>query len=81
MLVLSRKEGESILIPDLNIEIRVVKLRGGRVSLGLTAPADHSIVRGELCSWQRDDGSDAGKFAAEDSQSVKKIAQYKVVSR
>ncbi len=81
MLVLSRKEGESILIPDLNIEIKVVKLNGGRVRLGLAAPEDQTILRGELCSWHSDE--DANVSADELPAGVKSIGQdqpYSVVS-
>ena len=47
MLVLSRKQGEEIVIGD-NICITVVEVSGGRVRLGLTAPADVPILRKEL---------------------------------
>ena len=47
MLVLSRKIDETILIgPD--IEVRVVDVRGDKVRLGITAPAEFNIVRREL---------------------------------
>ena len=48
MLVLARKVGEVIRIGD-DIEIRVNRLKGNCVSLGLTAPNEISIVRDELC--------------------------------
>jgi carbon storage regulator CsrA len=44
MLVLSRKVGSRIVI-DGNIEVSVVRLRGNRVFLGVTAPDDISIAR------------------------------------
>lgn len=47
MLVLSRKIGEKIVIGD-NIVVEVVKVKGNRVSLGLVAPANVSIMRAEL---------------------------------
>ena len=47
MLVLSRKEGERIKLGD-NIEITVVRLGGDRVRLGIDAPMDVTILRGEL---------------------------------
>jgi len=47
MLVLSRKQGEQIRIGD-NIVITVQRLSGNRVSLGIEAPADCKIMRGEL---------------------------------
>lgn len=47
MLVLSRKVGERIVIAD-NITIVVHKVAGNRVSLGVEAPRDVRVVRGEL---------------------------------
>ena len=47
MLVLSRKIGEKLVIGD-NITVVVSRLAGNRVTLGIEAPADVRIVRGEL---------------------------------
>jgi len=49
MLVLSRKEGERISIGD-NITLVVSKVNGNRVTIGIEAPRDVKIVRGELHS-------------------------------
>lgn len=47
MLVLSRKEGEQLLIGD-NIVLTINRLSGNRVAIGIEAPRDVRIVRGEL---------------------------------
>ncbi|MCA9195058.1 MAG: carbon storage regulator [Planctomycetales bacterium] len=47
MLVLSRKVGEKLVI-DGNITVEVVRIKGNRITLGLSAPKDVSILRGEL---------------------------------
>jgi carbon storage regulator CsrA len=47
MLVLSRKEGERIVIGD-NITLVVSKVNGNRVTIGIEAPRDLKVVRGEL---------------------------------
>jgi carbon storage regulator len=47
MLVLSRKEGERIVIGD-NITLVVSKVAGNRVTIGIEAPRDVKIARGEL---------------------------------
>lgn len=47
MLVLSRKEGEKLVIGD-NITLVVSKISGNRVTVGIEAPADVKIFRGEL---------------------------------
>ena len=52
MLVLSRREGEKLVIGD-NISLVVSKISGNRVTLGIEAPADVKIFRGELTA--RDD--------------------------
>lgn len=47
MLVLSRKVGEKLVI-DGNITVEVVKIQGNRISLGIIAPFNVKILRGEL---------------------------------
>ena len=53
MLVLSRKEGEQLIIDD-NIVITVTRLGGHRVSLGIEAPPDVRVIRGELVTHDRE---------------------------
>ena len=47
MLVLSRKVDQEIVI-DGNIKIRVLKVKGNTIRLGIEAPQDVHIARGEL---------------------------------
>ena len=47
MLVLTRMPGQEILIDD-EITIRVVAVRGNTVRLGITAPPDMPVYRGEV---------------------------------
>lgn len=47
MLVLSRKEGEQLLIGD-NVVLTINRISGNRVAIGIEAPRDVRIVRGEL---------------------------------
>lgn len=56
MLVLSRKEGEKLVIGD-NITVVVSRVAGNRVTLGIEAPADVRIIRGEL----KPQGADAAQ--------------------
>jgi carbon storage regulator CsrA len=49
VLVLTRRVHEQIVLPRLNITIRVVAFQPGKVRLGIEAPADVSIMREELC--------------------------------
>jgi len=48
MLVLTRKIGQGIQIPEYGVNIRVLTIQSGRVRLGITAPAEVRILRGEL---------------------------------
>ena len=47
MLVLKRKNQEQIII-DQRIEITILGVRGNHVRLGISAPPEVSILRGEL---------------------------------
>lgn len=47
MLVLSRKNGEEILIGD-SIRVVVVEVRGDKVRIGIQAPRDVSVHRKEV---------------------------------
>lgn len=50
MLVLSRKPNQAIHIGS-NIKVTVLGTRGGVVKLGIEAPPDVHILRGELADW------------------------------
>ncbi|MCA9213644.1 MAG: carbon storage regulator [Planctomycetales bacterium] len=47
MLVLSRKAGQELILGD-NVRITITKISGNRVTLGVTAPDDVRVIRGEL---------------------------------
>ena len=47
MLVLTRRKGETIMIGD-EITIKVLEIKGRTVRIGLEAPRDVKIIRGEL---------------------------------
>ena len=47
MLVLTRRIGEEIVIPELGVTVKVVKRTGNSVRLGITAPQTVRIERGE----------------------------------
>ncbi len=50
MLVLSRRKNETIVI-DGQIEIEVLKVSGNTVRLGVKAPRDIKVLRGELAPF------------------------------
>ena len=47
MLVLTRRIGEEIIIPELGVTVKVVKRDGKNVRLGITAPETVRIERSE----------------------------------
>lgn len=50
MLVLTRRKGESIILQD-RIEIKVLKIRGSQVHIGIDAPREVTVHRKEV--WLR----------------------------
>ena len=59
MLVLSRKDGEEVVVPQFGIVFRIVEVRGNLVKLGITAPADVQLFRREV--WERIHQCNQGK--------------------
>lgn len=51
MLVLSRKRGQKILLPDLGVTFTILEVRGDRVRVGISAPSGMMVHREEI--WQR----------------------------
>ena len=52
MLVLSRKVGERVVVPDCDLTVSVIAVRGNRVRLGIEAPRELAVHREEVL--QRD---------------------------
>jgi carbon storage regulator len=48
MLVLSRRPGEKVIIGK-DIVITVARVNGDRVKIGIDAPPELRVLRGELC--------------------------------
>ena len=51
MLVLSRKLGERVLVPQCELSVTVVAIEGNVVRLGFAAPTELGVYREEV--WQR----------------------------
>ena len=56
MLVLSRKLGERVLVPQCGLSITVVAVEGNLIRLGFTAPSEVGVYREEVL--QRIDSED-----------------------
>ena len=64
MLVLTRRAGESIMIDD-EIELKVLKIRGSQVHLGIEAPRQAAVHRKEV--WLRIQNGGADERAGDRS--------------
>ena len=63
MLILSRKLGETIQVGS-NVVIKVTGIQGGRVQIGIEAPREVAIRRGDL---QPLEGSRGGSPKSQDA--------------
>ncbi|MDX8383606.1 MAG: carbon storage regulator CsrA [Ghiorsea sp.] len=57
MLILTRKEGETITIGE-KIQVKVLNVKGGQVRIGIDAPRDVSVNREEVLLRAAADDSD-----------------------
>ena len=71
MLVLTRKAGESIVIGS-EIRVTVLELQGRQIRLGIEAPSDISVHRGEVYERIREENERA---AQGDQQELKALSQ------
>ena len=69
MLVLARKEGESIVIGD-DIIVKVISIDKGVVKFGIDAPRDVSIMRSELLEDVKESNIAASKEIDENTLSL-----------
>lgn len=51
MLVLNRKIGEQIVVPQMDLVLTILDVQGEKVSVGITAPLDVKVHRREV--WER----------------------------
>ncbi|MEX2673295.1 MAG: carbon storage regulator CsrA [Phycisphaeraceae bacterium] len=65
MLVLSRQRDETIMIGD-DIEITVVDIRGDKVRLGISAPANVPVHRKEVYEAIKRENREASQVKLED---------------
>ena len=54
MLVVSRRNGESVYVGD-NVKITVVEIKGSRIRLGVEADRDTFILRAEKKNFEDDE--------------------------
>ena len=66
MLILTRKSDESIIIGN-NIEIKILKVQGNQVHIGIEAPRDVSIYRQEIYEQIRAENEKAVQSSSDES--------------
>ena len=71
MLVISRKEGQSLIIGD-DIEITIAKINDGTVKIAIDAPKKKSILRKELVQAVKDENKKATKVDLSVLKNLKK---------
>ena len=75
MLVLTRKAGESIVIGS-QVRITVLEMQGRQIRLGIEAPSEIPVHRGEVYERIQQENEQAAKAGAEElkilSQAFKK---------
>lgn len=74
MLVLTRKIGETILIGD-NIKIQLIEVSKDSVKIGISAPKDITVLRGEILNEIIDQNIKSSKTSKEQGQAIDKILQ------
>lgn len=65
MLILTRKSDESIVIGN-NIQIKVLKIQGNQVHIGIEAPKDISVYRQEIYEQIRKENAKAVQPASDE---------------
>lgn len=77
MLILTRKLGESIRIGD-DIEVKIVAIAGDQIKLGITAPREVDVNRGEIYeAIQKENSRAAGGNLPEDILTAMKAMKKK----
>ena len=69
MLVLTRKTGESIVIGN-DIRVTVLEMQGRQIRLGIEAPTDVSVHRGEVYERIREENELAAAGGREELQTL-----------
>lgn len=59
MLVVSRTEGEAVALPDLDVSIRVLRVAGSKVRIGVEAPEHIRVLRSELTNHSTANASES----------------------
>lgn len=86
MLVLSRRPNETVVVPQVPLTVRVLSVTGNKVRLGIDAPGDVTILRGELPDRAKEWTPPASPAAPADTSVVARLLEllgkrFRVVER
>ncbi len=76
MLVLSRRQGESIVIGD-NVVVTIVEVRGGQVRVGIDAPRSIEVHREEVYRAVARENLEAVRSAGQDPAALRQAVPSK----
>ncbi|MGI6561570.1 MAG: carbon storage regulator [Clostridia bacterium] len=76
MLVLSRKKGQYIIIGE-NIKVTILDVGEDRVSIGIDAPREINIIRGELLEETKQTNLEAVSSSLSALNGLKKVEDKK----
>lgn len=62
MLILNRKENESIIIDD-RIEIKILEIADGKIKIGIEAPKEISVLRKEIYEEVKEENTQAANIS------------------
>lgn len=69
MLILARKENQSIIIDD-KIEVTILNIKGDHVKVGISAPVDIKVYRKELYEEIQASNIEAAKVKPENLKDI-----------
>ncbi len=72
MLILARKEEQSIMIGD-NIEVSILSIKGDHIKIGINAPSDVKVYRKEVFEEIQSANIEAAKTDANSIRSLGKL--------
>jgi carbon storage regulator CsrA len=70
MLVISRGEGDGVHFPDLDLAVRVLKVAGQRIRIGIDAPDHVRVLRSELLQRSTESSIASGVAAGGESDAT-----------
>lgn len=77
MLVLSRKLGERILVPQCGLTVTIIAVDGKIVRLGIDAPAEVTVLREELVRQKKEAAKCGGREHSTGTECLATVSRTK----